>query len=132
MARACLGLEQKRPGNGAGWHGCNPVLTRNCQPRGRASFARASSPWRRDHYELLQCYGGRPPHPVMVALQPTMQRFGISPTPFLDLLTAFEQDQRVKRYRTYDELLGYCRYSANPVGHLILYLAEVFEPRRAQ
>jgi squalene synthase HpnC len=81
--------------------------------------------------ELLSCYDGQPRHPVMVALQPTIRRFAIPPTPFLDLLTAFEQDQRVKRYRTYAELLGYCRNSANPVGRLILYLGEVFEPRRA-
>lgn len=81
--------------------------------------------------ELLRCYDGQPRHPVMIALEPTVRRFGIPPTPFFDLLTAFEQDQRVQRYRTYDELLGYCRNSANPVGHLILYLGEVFEPRRA-
>jgi squalene synthase HpnC len=37
-------------------------------------------------------------------------------------LTAFRQDQRVRRYHTFDDLLGYCRYSANPVGHLVLYL----------
>jgi squalene synthase HpnC len=81
--------------------------------------------------ELLRCYDGEPRHPVMIALQPTIRRFGIPTTPFLDLLAAFEQDQRVKCYPTYADLLAYCRYSANPVGQLILYLGEVFEPGRA-
>src|ERR1700688_2281469 len=48
--------------------------------------------------ELLRCYDGEPRHPVMVALQPTIRRFHIPPKPFLDLLVAFEQDQRVQRY----------------------------------
>jgi squalene synthase HpnC len=84
--------------------------------------------WRQ---ELLRCYDGQPRHPVMVALQPTIRRFGIPRQPFLDLLLAFEQDQSIKRYETYEELAGYCRNSANPVGHLVLYLAEVFDARRA-
>ncbi len=81
--------------------------------------------------ELLACYAGRPRHPVMVALRETVGRFAIPPGPFLDLLTAFEQDQRVRRYETFDQLLGYCRYSANPVGHLVLYLFGCFTPDRA-
>jgi squalene synthase HpnC len=81
--------------------------------------------------ELLRCYGGEPRHPVMVALRDTVRRFGIPARPFLDLLLAFEQDQVVKRYRTYEQLLGYCRYSANPVGHLVLYLCEAYDPERA-
>jgi squalene synthase HpnC len=80
--------------------------------------------------ELLACYDGRPTHPVLVALQPTIRRFDIPPAPFLDLLTAFEQDQRVKRYQTFDQLLDYCRYSANPVGQLVLYLGEAFDAKR--
>ena len=81
--------------------------------------------------ELLRCYDGEPRHPVMVALQPTIRRFHIPPKPFLDLLLAFEQDQLVQRYRTYEQLLHYCAHSANPVGHLVLYLAEAFDERRA-
>src|SRR5262245_51018204 len=81
--------------------------------------------------ELLRCYDGTPTHPVMVALQPTIERFQIPATPFLDLLHAFEQDQRVKGYDTYAQLLDYCRYSANPVGHLVLYLCEVYDAERA-
>jgi squalene synthase HpnC len=81
--------------------------------------------------ELLRMYDGAPRHPVMVALQETVDRFGIPPQPFLDLLFAFEQDQLVKRYGTYEQLLGYCRHSANPVGHLVLYLFESYDSERA-
>src|SRR5262245_41350088 len=51
--------------------------------------------------ELLRCYDGKPRHPVMVALGPTIRRFDIPPDPFLNLLKAFEQDQVVKRYDTH-------------------------------
>ena len=81
--------------------------------------------------ELLRCYDGRPRHPVMLALQPTIRHFAIPPRPFLDLLLAFEQDQVVKHYQTYEQLLGYCRNSANPVGHLVLYLCECYDDERA-
>ncbi len=81
--------------------------------------------------ELLRCYDATPRHPVLLALQPTIRRFRIPPAPFLDLLFAFEQDQLVKRYRTFEQLVGYCRYSANPVGRLVLYLCEAFDEERA-
>ncbi len=74
--------------------------------------------------ELIRCYEDEPCHPVMVALQETIHQFHIPRDPFVDLLFAFEQDQLVKRYQTYEQLLGYCRYSANPVGRLVLYLCE--------
>jgi squalene synthase HpnC len=82
--------------------------------------------------ELLRSYDGQASHPVMVALVPTIRRFGIPPEPFLDLLHAFEQDQSVKRYQTYAQLLDYCRYSANPVGRLVLYVCEAFDAERAR
>jgi squalene synthase HpnC len=82
--------------------------------------------------ELLRCYDGKARHPVMIALAGTIEHFRIPPTPFLDLLYAFEQDQLIKRYSTYEQLLGYCRYSANPVGRLVLYLCESFDEPRAQ
>ena len=74
--------------------------------------------------ELLACYDGEPRHPVMVALRETIHRFSIPPRTFLALLLAFEQDQRVTRYDTFDRLLSYCNCSANPVGHLVLMLFE--------
>jgi squalene synthase HpnC len=81
--------------------------------------------------ELLACYNDTPTHPVMIALAETIRRFAIPPEPFLDLLIAFEQDQRVKHYDTFEQLLGYCRNSANPVGRLLLYLFECFDEQRA-
>jgi squalene synthase HpnC len=81
--------------------------------------------------ELLRCYDGTPRHPVLLALQATVRRFRIPPAPFLDLLFAFEQDQLVKRYKTFEQLRRYCRYSANPVGRLVLYLSEAFDEGRA-
>lgn len=73
-------------------------------------------------HELDACYAGRPGHPVFVALAETVREFDIPADPFRSLLAAFRQDQRVTHYETYDDLLGYCRNSANPVGHLVLYL----------
>ncbi len=70
-------------------------------------------------------------HPVFVALRETIRTFAIPAKPFLDLLVAFEQDQRVPKYDTFDQLLGYCRNSANPVGHLVLYLFETFDETKA-
>jgi len=71
--------------------------------------------------ELDACYAGRTRHPVFVALAETIRACGIPKEPFADLLTAFRQDQLVTRYANMDEVLGYCRYSANPVGRLVLY-----------
>lgn len=68
----------------------------------------------------------------MVALAPTLRRFAIPPEPFLDLLSAFEQDQTVKRYETFEQLLDYCRRSADPVGRLVLYLCECHDERRGR
>ncbi|MGA7560456.1 MAG: squalene synthase HpnC [Terriglobales bacterium] len=72
--------------------------------------------------ELNACYEGHPRHPVFVALADTVRKFEIPKHEFADLLTAFRQDQTIGRYPTFNDLLGYCRYSANPVGHLVLYL----------
>jgi squalene synthase HpnC len=72
--------------------------------------------------ELDACYSGAPRHPVFVALAETVRTCDIPKQPFSDLLKAFRQDQTVTRYRTFEDLLGYCRNSANPVGHLVLYV----------
>jgi squalene synthase HpnC len=80
--------------------------------------------------ELQECYQGTPRHPVMVALQQTIRRFDVPMEPFADLLAAFRQDQRVTHYATFHDLLGYCRYSANPVGRLVLYLCGYRDPER--
>ena len=71
--------------------------------------------------ELDACYRGEARHPVFVALAETIRACDIPQKPFADLLVAFRQDQNVMRYQTMDDVLDYCRYSANPVGRLVLY-----------
>jgi squalene synthase HpnC len=71
--------------------------------------------------ELDACYEGRARHPVFVALAETIRACSIPKEPFADLLVAFRQDQTVTRYETMRDVLAYCRYSANPVGRLVLY-----------
>jgi len=72
--------------------------------------------------ELQAMFAGHASHPVFVALQGTVARFDLPRILFDDLITAFEQDQTVTRYRNFEELFEYCRYSANPVGRLVLAL----------
>ncbi|HUY28314.1 MAG TPA: squalene synthase HpnC [Candidatus Binataceae bacterium] len=72
--------------------------------------------------ELELAYAGTPRHPVFVALADTAEKFAIPKEPFADLLVAFRSDVNFKGFDTFDALLGYCRYSANPVGRLVLYL----------
>ena len=82
--------------------------------------------------ELDRCYAGTPRHPVFVALRETVRALDIPKQPFADLLIAFRQDQTTTRYPTFDDLLGYCRYSANPVGHLVLYVCGYRDAERQQ
>ena len=82
--------------------------------------------------ELNACYAGSPRHPVFVALAETVRQFSIPRHEFSDLLIAFRQDQTVTRFETFDDVLGYCHYSANPVGHLVLYLCGYSDPERQQ
>lgn len=72
--------------------------------------------------ELGACYAGEPRHPIFVALHRTVTQHDLPSRPFEDLLSAFEQDQRVARYDTWYGLLDYCNRSANPVGRLVLML----------
>lgn len=72
--------------------------------------------------DLRRCYGGRPRHPIHIALQHTIQELALPDTPFLKLIEANRMDQRQHRYPTYADLLRYCEHSANPVGHLVLHL----------
>jgi len=82
--------------------------------------------------ELDACYAGHPSHPVFVALRETIAAKEIPKQPFADLLKAFRQDQTVKRYPTWDAVLNYCVYSANPVGRLVLYLCGYRDEQRQQ
>lgn len=72
--------------------------------------------------ELDACYRGETRHPVFVALAETIRECKIPKQPFADLLVAFRRDQSVVRMGTMQDVLDYCHYSANPVGHLVLYV----------
>ncbi|MGE3820158.1 MAG: squalene/phytoene synthase family protein, partial [Isosphaeraceae bacterium] len=93
---------------------------------GDPSRSRELLAWWRD--ELRGLYHGRTRHPVMTALAPTVAEFDIPIDPFLDLISAFEQDQVVTDYATYEQLLDYCARSADPVGRLVLRLARAHTP----
>ncbi len=78
--------------------------------------------------ETERCYENQCLHPVFIALKPTIDEFQIPPQPFLDLISAFEQDQRVTEYDTFEQLQDYCRRSADPVGRMVLLLCRQSTP----
>jgi len=81
--------------------------------------------------ELNRLYAsGNASHPVFIALATTIQRRELPIEPFRDLVAAFVMDQAVDRYRDWEEVFYYCRYSANPVGRLILHLWGYKDPER--
>jgi squalene synthase HpnC len=82
--------------------------------------------------ELADCFAGRTQHPVFVALAGTIAEFDIPPEPFTNLLSAFEQDQQMPRYDTFEQLRDYCRRSADPVGRLVLYLCRRHTPENVR
>lgn len=82
--------------------------------------------------QLESMYEGRAAHPVYVALQETVERHRLPAQPFRDLIRAFVQDQTVKRYDTFAQLLDYCKYSANPVGRLVLLLCGYSDKERQE
>ncbi|MDC7336010.1 squalene synthase HpnC [Streptomyces lydicus] len=71
-----------------------------------------------------------PKHPLMRRLGPTVRRCELTPEPFLGLIEANRQDQRISRYATYDDLVAYCELSANPVGRLVLGITGTSSPER--
>ena len=91
-----------------------------------ASIAKLDE-WER---ELDLAYAGAPRHPVMVAVADTARRFEIPREPFADLLKAFRGDVNFQGFDTINDLLDYARYSANPVGRLVLYLFGYRDPQR--
>ena len=94
----------------------------------------ARSIWLLDRWEeeLRACYHGEARHPVFVALADTVKQRDIPIGPFLDLIAAFRLDQAKTRYQNFDEVLAYCRYSANPVGRLVLYVCGYRDPELQQ
>lgn len=78
--------------------------------------------------KLEDCISGQPAEPVFVALKETIRRFDIPVALLKDLITAFKMDLVNKRHRKISDLLTYCRYSANPVGRIVLHLFEYKDP----
>ena len=76
--------------------------------------------------------GGQPGSRVVRALGPAVSDCGIPMQPFLDLIQANRQDQAVSRYQTFEDLVGYCRLSADPVGRIVLHVFGSFSPERAE
>jgi squalene synthase HpnC len=96
------------------------------------AYARMADDFADEHHDLAMldewerqldgAYDGVPRHPVFIALADTVKRFNIPREPFKDLLVAFRSDVNFSGFETLDDLLAYSRYSANPVGRLVLYL----------
>jgi squalene synthase HpnC len=87
--------------------------------------------WRSEVQSALE--GIMPPvHPVLVALAATYARHAMTPRSFLDLIAANVQDQYVTQYRTWEELIDYCRLSAAPVGRMVLSVFGIDDMRAQQ
>ncbi len=83
-----------------------------------------------DLHRVFDRTGTGPRHPLLLRLRPTVRRCGLTPEPFLGLIEANRQDQRVRRYETWEDLLAYCELSANPVGRLVLGITGTASPER--
>jgi squalene synthase HpnC len=83
-----------------------------------------------DLRRVFDLSGDAPRHPLLRALRPAVARRSLTPEPFLGLIAANRQDQLVRRYETYDDLLAYCELSANPVGRLVLAITGTASPER--
>lgn len=73
-------------------------------------------------FQLKECFQGRAEHPIFIALHETVSKLSIPIQPLSDLLKAFKQDVQKNSYKNFNELLDYCKYSANPVGRLVLMI----------
>jgi squalene synthase HpnC/squalene synthase HpnD len=95
----------------------------------RARALELLNAWEED---LRHCWrhGEEPRHPVLIALRETVRAKQTPLGPFVNLLRAFRQDQKIQRYATWDGVLGYCVYSANPVGRLVLHLCDYRDDER--
>ena len=88
----------------------------------------AALDWLRE--ELDRAYEGRAEHPLLEGLEPTLRECALPREPFVRLIEANRVDQRVSRYETWEELRGYCRLSADPVGELVLGVLGMATPAR--
>jgi squalene synthase HpnC len=95
-------------------------------PEGRRNAWKRLDEWEKD---LDRCATGTPEHLILLALQDTIRKNQLPLEPFRDLISAFKQDQVKFRYETFDELLDYCRLSANPVGRIYLMMFGLTDER---
>lgn len=125
-ASLALSGEKQKTGNGkraTGNDNCSEEHTSNEHVSEGHGFSRAERLCPPDAALAAEGNEQRSPrHPVFIALRETIRACNIPKQPFADLLKAFRQDQVTVRYKTLEDLLGYCRYSANPVGRLVLYV----------
>ena len=82
--------------------------------------------------DLGELKAGKARLPVIRALEPTVCGLGVPEQLFIDIISANRQDQVVARYQSFDELVGYCRLSANPIGRMVLYVFGDFSEPRAE
>jgi len=75
--------------------------------------------------DFMRALEGEPPNPILVALADSIERHTLPTEPFLDLIEAFRMDARDSTFATWDDLLAYCRGSANTIGRLVLALHEI-------
>lgn len=80
--------------------------------------------------DLERVWTGRPRHPLIARLQPTVASCELPIEPFGRLIEANRRDQLVSRYDTYEQLLDYCTLSANCVGELVLLAFGLATPAR--
>ena len=85
----------------------------------------------KDELDFIQAYI-QPNTAFFLALKQTIQQHKLPLQPFYDLLDAFSQDVEKVRYANFDEVLDYCRRSANPVGNLLLHLHQSATPKNIQ
>ena len=90
-----------------------------------AALARLAR-WREETQAFF--VGAAPVHPVLIALRETVEHYGLDNRPFLDLIAANEQDQRVHSYDTWPQLEAYCMLSAAPVGRVVLRFFGIANP----
>jgi squalene synthase HpnC len=94
---------------------------------GRAERLVRLNEWRS---RLDRCYEGDPEGPVFIALAETASRTGLPKDPLADLLTAFRMDVEKTRFSDFSEILTYCRFSANPIGRIVLHLFDDAIPEK--
>ena len=80
--------------------------------------------------DLARCWDGTPESPILLALQAVIRRRGLAPEPFHALVDANRMDQRISRWETHEDLIDYCRYSAMPVGRMVLGVLGIDDDRR--